>query len=55
LTGAWTEVWKSTDGFSHPQVVGALVQTDRTVVTIKDTVALGALMKRFLRIRIVEN
>jgi hypothetical protein len=24
-------------------------------VTIKDTVALGALMKRFLRIRIVEN
>jgi cyclophilin family peptidyl-prolyl cis-trans isomerase len=55
LTGAWTEVWKSTDGFTHPQVVGALVQTDRTVVTIKDTVALGALMKRFLRIRIVEN
>ncbi|MCX6866406.1 MAG: hypothetical protein NTV46_09365 [Verrucomicrobia bacterium] len=55
LTGTWTEIWKSTLGFSHPQVVSALVQTDRTVVKIKDTVALGALSKRFLRIRIVED
>jgi cyclophilin family peptidyl-prolyl cis-trans isomerase len=52
LAGSWTEIWKSSDGFSHPQVVGALDQTDRTVVTVRDTVALEATPKRFLRVRV---
>lgn len=55
LTGAWSEIWKSTAGFAHPQVVGTLDQADRTVVTVKDTVALGGQPQRFLRARIVQE
>jgi len=55
LSGTWTEIWKSTAGFIHPQVVSALDQADRTVVTVKDTVALGGRPKRFLRTRIVQE
>jgi hypothetical protein len=55
LSGVWTEVWKSTFGFSHAQVVGTLDQADRTVVTIKDTVAIGARQNRFLRIKLVQD
>ena len=55
LSGTWTEVWNSGNGFSHAQVASAVNQTDRTVVTIKDTAALGAATKRFLRTRIVQQ
>ena len=55
LSGTWTEIWKSTAGFIHPQVVSALDQADRTVVTVKDTAALGGRPKRFLRTRIVQE
>lgn len=55
LSGAWTEIWKTSDGFSQSQVVNALDQSDRFVVTIKDTVALGDRPKRFLRTRIVQE
>jgi cyclophilin family peptidyl-prolyl cis-trans isomerase len=55
LSGAWTEIWKSTSGFAHPQVVSAVDQADRTVVTIKDTAALGGRPKRFLRTRIAQE
>jgi cyclophilin family peptidyl-prolyl cis-trans isomerase len=55
LSAPWTEVWKSTAGFAGLQVVSALNQSDRTLVTIKDTVALGARQTRFLRIRLVED
>jgi cyclophilin family peptidyl-prolyl cis-trans isomerase len=54
LSGPWTEVWKSTDGFAHSQVVTAFDQADRTVLTIKDNAAIGAGPKRFMRIRTVE-
>ena len=53
LSGAWTEIWNSGNGFSHAQVVSAVDQTDRTVVTIKDTAAIGTPTKRFLRTRVV--
>ena len=54
LTGPWTEIWKSANGFSHPQVVSAVDQADRTVLTIKDTSAIGT-GKRFLRTRVVQE
>jgi cyclophilin family peptidyl-prolyl cis-trans isomerase len=53
LAGNWTEIWKSSDGFSHPQVVSALDQADRIVVTVKDSVALEGTPKRFLRVRVI--
>jgi hypothetical protein len=53
LAGSWTEIWKSSDGFSHPQVVTALDQADRTVVTVRDSVALAGAPERFLRVRVV--
>jgi cyclophilin family peptidyl-prolyl cis-trans isomerase len=54
LTGPWTEIWKSANGFSHAQVMSALDQGDRTVLTVKDTAAIGA-GKRFLRTRVVQE
>lgn len=55
LSGLWTEVWKSADGFAHAQVVSATDQADRTVITIKDTVSSDVQSKRFLRIRTVQE
>lgn len=55
LTGTWSPVWSSADGLSHPQVLSAVDQADRTVVTIKDSVAIGAQAKRFLRTRVVQQ
>ncbi|MFZ4776293.1 MAG: peptidylprolyl isomerase [Terrimicrobiaceae bacterium] len=55
LSGTWTEIWNSGNGFSHAQVVSAVDQSDRTVVTIKDTAAIGSLTKRFLRTRVVQQ
>lgn len=55
LTGTWTEIWNSGNGFVHARVVSALDQTDRTVVTIKDTVDIGTQPKRFLRARVVQQ
>lgn len=40
--------------FIHPQVVSALDQADRTVLTVKDTSAIGA-GKRFMRVRVVQE
>jgi hypothetical protein len=54
LFGVWTEIWKSADTFIHPQVVTAVDQADRTVLTVKDTAAIGA-GKRFLRTRVVQE
>lgn len=55
LGGSWTPVWSSADGFTHAQVVAADDQADRTVVTIKDTAALGSQPRRFLRVRVTEQ
>jgi hypothetical protein len=55
LSGTWTTLWSSSNGFAHAQVVSAVDQADRTVVTIKDTAAIGASRTRFLRTRVVQN
>jgi cyclophilin family peptidyl-prolyl cis-trans isomerase len=55
LTGTWSAVWSSADGLSHPQVLSAVDQADRTVVTIRDNVAIGGRQKRFLRTRVVQQ
>lgn len=51
LSGAWDEIWNSKNGFVHAQVIDALDQADRTVVTIRDTVTTGNQAKRFLRVK----
>jgi peptidyl-prolyl cis-trans isomerase A (cyclophilin A) len=55
LSGTWTEIWKSSDGFSHAQVVTALNQLDRTVLTVKDTAAMASKQKRFMRIKVTQQ
>lgn len=55
LTESWATLWKSSDGFAHPQVVTAVDQTDRTVVTVKDTATIGPNPQRFLRTRVVQD
>jgi peptidyl-prolyl cis-trans isomerase A (cyclophilin A) len=55
LSGVWTEIWNSGNGFSHARVVSAVDQADRTVVTIKDTVDIGIQSHRFLRIKVVQQ
>jgi peptidyl-prolyl cis-trans isomerase A (cyclophilin A) len=55
LSGTWTEIWKSTNGLAHPQVVSALEQADRRVITIKDTASLSTSPQRFLRLRVVQE
>jgi hypothetical protein len=55
LTGTWTEIWNSSQGFAHAQVLSAVDQSDRTVVTIKDNTAIGAHPKRFLQVKVVQN
>jgi len=52
LVGGWTEIWRSSEGFFHPRVVGAVDQVDRTVLTVRDAVAQQAAPKRFLRVRV---
>ena len=55
LSGTWTDIWKSVNGFSSPQVVSAVDQADRTVLTIKDTQAINGTAKRFLRARVIQE
>ncbi len=55
LTGTWTEIWNSSQGFAHAQVLSAVDQSDRTVVTIKDNVVIGAFPKRFLQVKVLQN
>lgn len=55
LTGTWTSVWTSADGFSHAQVVNFTDQPDRTVVTVRDTVAIASGARTFLRLRVTDT
>jgi len=55
LSGIWTTVWSSADGFSHAQVVGAVDQADHTLVTIKDSASLSTQPKRFMRVKTVQD
>jgi peptidyl-prolyl cis-trans isomerase A (cyclophilin A) len=55
LSGNWTTIWTSTEGFARPQVVSATDQVDRTIVTIKDRAAITGSPTRFLRTRVVQE
>jgi cyclophilin family peptidyl-prolyl cis-trans isomerase len=55
LTGTWTEIWHSSQGFTHAQVVSADDQADRTLVTIKDLAAMAGQPARFLRVKVTQN
>jgi cyclophilin family peptidyl-prolyl cis-trans isomerase len=56
LSGAWTEIWKSSDGFLQTRVISTVDQTDRTVVTIQDNRSpIGIPTKRFLRVKVVQQ
>lgn len=54
LAGEWTEIWNSSQGFSHPRVLEAIDQTDRTVITVQDIAYIGSTPRRFLRLRVTE-
>jgi hypothetical protein len=55
LSGTWTDIWSSAQGFAHAQVASALDQSDRTVVSIKDTVAIGSRSSRYLRVKVTQQ
>ena len=55
LDGSWSEVWKSSEGFGTAQVLSALDQADRTVVTIKDSAAMPPQAQRFMRVKVVQD
>lgn len=55
LTGTWTDIWSSAQGFAHAQVASALDQSDRTLVTIKDTAAIGSRTSRYLRVKVTQQ
>ena len=53
--GTWSAIWSSSDGFAHPLVTSAIDQSDRTVVTIRDAVAISGESPRFLRVKVVQQ
>jgi cyclophilin family peptidyl-prolyl cis-trans isomerase len=55
LTGTWTDIWNSAQGFAHAQVVTAVDQPDRTLITIKDVSAMANQSARFLRVKVVQD
>jgi cyclophilin family peptidyl-prolyl cis-trans isomerase len=55
LTGNWTDIWSSAQGFAHPQVVDTLDQSDRTMVRIMDTITISARSTRFLRVTVTQQ
>ena len=55
MSGPWTTVWSSQFGLVYIQVVAVVDQADRSVVTIRDMVALGTRQKRYMRIRITQS
>ena len=54
LTGPWSDVWWTTQGFTHAQVVGATDLPDRTIVTIRDLQPITAPSRRFMQVRVTE-
>lgn len=55
LDGNWAEIWNSTQGLQHIQILSALSQSDRTIVTIRDVNPIGSTPRRFLRLKVVQN
>ena len=52
LPGDWTVLWSSTQGFATPAVTSAVDQTDRTIVTIRDSASGPTAARRFLRAKV---
>ena len=52
LAGDWTVIWTSAQGFAVPAVTAAADQSDRTIVTVRDTAGSPAAGRRFLRARV---
>lgn len=52
LSGAWTEVWNSSQGLQHSQVADAADHPDHTMITIRDSIRIGTNSSRFLRLRV---
>ena len=55
LAGSWTEIWKTADGFASSQVVSALDQADRTILTVKYLGFMSGPAKRFMRVKVTQN
>ncbi len=53
LTGPWTALWTTADGFAHPLVTAAVAGEDRTTVTVRDSAPIAAPGTRFLRVVVV--
>ena len=54
LTGPWSDVWSTSQGFAHTQVVTATDLPDRTFVTIRDLQPITASGHRFMQVRVTE-
>ena len=52
VSGSWTTLWTSANGFSASVVSLAVDQSDRTVLTVRDTQASPPATRRFLRVKI---
>ncbi len=52
LPGDWTTLWTSAQGFGVPAVTAAVDQSDRTVVTVRDSVSSPTATRRFLRTKV---
>ena len=52
LPGDWATIWTSTQGFGVPAVTAAVDQTDRTIVTVRDSASSPAAARRFLRAKV---
>ena len=52
LPGDWTVLWSSTQGFATPAVTAAVDQTDRTIVTIRDSASSPTAARRYLRAKV---
>ena len=54
LSGPWTDLWTTPQGFADAQVVSATDLPDRTVVTIRDILPIATPGRRFMQIRVTE-
>lgn len=54
LTGPWTDVWTSAQGFTHARVVTTTDLPDRTIVTVRDLLPIATPGRRFMQVRVTE-
>lgn len=53
--GPWSDVWVTSDGTGHPQVVSSSDLPDRVLVTVRDNASLAAGPRRFLRVKLTQQ